>query len=497
MAPSMLSKSKRVEKQETNWVPAKTPCIPSYKKITPLRGLDLFAGCGGLSKGLEDSGLLKSKWAIESDAKAAASFKLNNPDTIVLIEDCDRLLKLAKLGVTKNKKNQRIPQRGEVDFICGGPSWVEFSDTNLSNTNQLSKMFRNSQIFTFLSYIEYYRPKFFIMENNRNFASFNSSMILKFTLSCTMRIGYQCTFRILQAGNFGVPQNKKFLFIMAAAPDETLPFYPEPIHVCNTSSLAVRIDEKQYRTNYSYKNTASLRSVPVYDAWSDLPHITSEVSSETMPYNNDPITHFQRLMRYSNNFPAESILTNHICKKITPLVQARMELIPINEGSDWRDLPNKEVLLSDGTNVLNYTHHDIQNGLSSDGEVRGVCQCASGMICNPKDCQLNTIIPWSLVHTANKNNYWAGLYGRLSWTGFCSSIISPEPIGIEGKVLHPEQHCVISVRECARLQGFNDSFLFYGPTNSKYWQIDNAVPPPMGKAIGHEVIKAIAKKVRQ
>lgn len=472
--------------------------IPSYEKINPLRGLDIFAGCGGLSKGLEDSGLIKSEWAIECDDKAAAAFKLNNPNSTVFVEDCNHLLKLAMSGNTINSKNQRIPQKGEVDFICGGPPCQGFSGMNRFNSGQYS-LFKNSLIVSFLSYIDFYRPKYFVMENVRNFVSFKRSMILKLTLRCITRMGYQCTFGILQAGNFGVPQTRRRLIIMAAAPGEQLPLYPEPMHVFNRrgSSLTVQVGEKKFRTNCKYDDSAPMRTVTVYDAWSDLPKISNGACDEKIPYKSKPITHLQKLLRYPHDCYSDSVLTDHICKDMSPLVQARIELIPVGEGSDWRDLPNIEVQLSDGTttNKLVYTHHDVKNGKSQRGTLRGVCQCASGEKCNPQDRQNNTIIPWCLPHTANRHNNWSGLYSRLGWTGFCSTTITnPEPMGKQGRVLHPEQHRVVSVRECARSQGFNDSFVFYGPIINKHRQIGNAVPPPMGAAIGHEIIKAIKKK---
>jgi len=473
--------------------------IPSYKKIEPLRGLDIFAGCGGLSKGLEDSGLVKINWAIECDDKAAAAFKLNNPKSIVFVEDCNHLLKLAMSGNITNSKNQKIPQKGEVDFICGGPPCQGFSGMNRFNSGQYS-LFKNSLIVSFLSYIDYYRPKYFVMENVRNFVSFKRSMILKLTLRCITRMGYQCTFGILQAGNFGVPQTRRRLIIMAAAPGEQLPLYPEPKHVFNRrgSSLTVQVGEKKFRTNCKYEDSAPMRTVTVYDAWSDLPKIANGACDEEIPYKSKPITHLQKLLRYPHDRYTDSVLTDHICKDMSPLVQARIELIPVGEGSDWRDLPNIEVKLSDGTitNKLVYTHHDIKNGKSQSGALRGVCQCASGEKCNPQDRQNNTIIPWCLPHTANRHNNWSGLYSRLGWTGFCSTTITnPEPMGKQGRVLHPEQHRVVSVRECARSQGFNDSHLFYGPIINKHRQIGNAVPPPMGAAIGHEIIKAINKNL--
>ena len=45
----------------------------------------------------------------------------------------------------------------------------------------------------------------------------------------------------------------------------------------------------------------------------------------------------------------QPILCDHICKEMNPLVAARMRLIPIGPGADWRDLPNIEVRLSDGS----------------------------------------------------------------------------------------------------------------------------------------------------
>lgn len=58
-------------------------------------------------------------------------------------------------------------------------------------------------------------------------------------------------------------------------------------------------------------------------------------------------------------------------------------------------------------------------------------------------------------------------------------------------VLHPEQHRVVSVRECARSQGFPDRYLFFGNVLDKHRQVGNAVPPPLGSALGREILKAL------
>lgn len=83
---------------------------------------------------------------------------------------------------------------------------------NRFNSRQYS-LFKNSLVVSYLSYCDYYRPNFFIMENVRNFVSFKRSMVLKLTLRCLIRMGYQCTFGILQAGNYGIPQTRRRLFL--------------------------------------------------------------------------------------------------------------------------------------------------------------------------------------------------------------------------------------------------------------------------------------------
>jgi DNA (cytosine-5)-methyltransferase 1 len=64
------------------------------------------------------------------------------------------------------------------------------------------------------------RPRYFILENVRNFASFKKSMVLILCMRALVRMGYQCTFGILQAGQFGVAQTRRRAILLAAAPGE-------------------------------------------------------------------------------------------------------------------------------------------------------------------------------------------------------------------------------------------------------------------------------------
>ena len=79
-------------------------------------------------------------------------------------------------------------------------------------------------------------------------------------------------------------------------------------------------------------------------------------------------------------------------------------------------------------------------------------------------------------------------------SNFKTTITDPEPLGKQGQVLHPEQNRILSVRELARSQGFPDSYKFSGTIGDRHREIGNAVPPPMGRALGLEIRKAMLSK---
>jgi len=467
---------------------------PIFQKVDKLKTLDIFAGCGGLSEGLHEVGIADSRWAVEFEPAAAQAYRLNNPGTTVFNADCNGILKMIMEGRDTDDSGQKLPKRGEVDLLCGGPPCQGFSGMNRFNHREYS-MFKNSLVATYLSYCDYFRPKFFILENVRNFVSFKKNMVLKLAMRCLLKMGYQCEFGILQAGCYGVAQTRRRAIIIAAAPGEILPKYPEPLHVFapKALSLSVMIDEKRYQS-VKCLQSAPYRTITVRDTMGDLPPIKNGANKLESSYENEASSHFQKKMRGKQLTP---LLRDHVCKDMSPLVEARMTYIPCKPGSDWRYLPNDIVKLRDGntTKKLNYLHNDAKQGTNSLGDMRGVCSCATGGKCDPSDRQFNTLIPWCLPHTGNRHNHWAGLYGRLEWDGFFSTTVTnPEPMGKQGRVLHPEQNRVVSVRECARSQGFPDNYRFYGSILDKHRQIGNAVAPPMAAAIGQEIRKVLIAK---
>ncbi|KPC11927.1 Cytosine-specific methyltransferase [Pseudomonas amygdali pv. lachrymans] len=92
---------------------------------------------------------------------------------------------------------------------------------------------------------------------------------------------------------------------------------------------------------------------------------------------------------------------------------------------------------------------------------------------------------YDLKHTFN------GKYRRAHYDG--SSFTVNSRFGDPKCFLHPVDARGFSVREAARIQGFPDSYIFYGSIEDQFRLVANAVPPQMGAAIGEMIKKAFNK----
>ncbi|TXG69970.1 hypothetical protein EZV62_004905 [Acer yangbiense] len=424
-----------------------------------LATLDIFAGCGGLSDGLEQAGVSLTKWAIEYEEPAGEAFKLNHPEALMFVNNCNVILRAimsacgdvddcistpeaAELAEKLDEKEvDNLPRPGQVDFINGGPPCQGFSGMNRFNQSTWSKV-QCEMILAFLSFAEYFRPRFFLLENVRNFVSFNKGQTFRLTLASLLRMGYQVRFGILEAGTYGVSQSRKRAFIWAASPEEQLPEWPEPMHVFASPELKVKLSEDtHYAAVRSTANGAPFRSITVRDTIGDLPAVANGASIATMEKIRGDML----------------VLTDHISKEMNELNVKRCRKIPKRPGADWRDLEEEKIQLSTG--------------------------------------QIVDLIPWCLPNTAKRHNQWKGLFGRLDWEGnFPTSITDPQPMGKVGMCFHPDQDRIITVRECARSQGFRDGYKFAGNIQHKHRQIGNAVPPPLAFALGCKLKEAVEKK---
>ena len=201
-----------------------------YPKIKhKLKGMDIFAGAGGLTEGLHQSGACEMRYAVEIIEADARAYQLNNPQATVFTGHCNELLNLVRSGQKFDHKGQRLPQKGDIDLLCGAPPCQGFSVLNV-HKDKPSSQYNNSLIEWCISFCDYYRPRYFMLENVPNFLSYQNNSLLRTVMRSLLSMGYQCTFGVLQAASYGVPQTRRSAFILAAAPGEVLPYYPEPEH---------------------------------------------------------------------------------------------------------------------------------------------------------------------------------------------------------------------------------------------------------------------------
>ena len=388
--------------------------------------LDLFAGCGGLSVGLEQVGL-DVRWANEWWTPAALTYSSNHLQTVIFQDDANQLLKRML------DRDSSLPGRGDVDVVVGGPPCQGFCGINRFRDVDDP---RNSLVETFFRIVEVLQPRFVVMENVSGILSLEHGRAVHELLASLREIGYHADLFVLQAGTYGVAQTRWRVFVLASRDVELRLNYPAPLHAFPKNRP---LDVGSFKSNIIKVSSLEsdlfetlLPAVTVRDAIGDLPKIENGGSFQG-PYDSEASRSWQARIRSGSKQ-----VTDHDTIRLGKANQERLEHLPFKTGSCWVDLP---------------TEFQPKN-LAKLGEKR-----------------------------------YFSRFGRLDWDGYFTTITSkPEPYW--GRFFHPEQQRVVSVRECARAQGFPDSFLFHGPLRARYAQVGNAVPPPLGRAIGWEIRRA-------
>ena len=183
--------------------------------------IDLFAGCGGLSLGLEAAGFDIAA-AVEFNAIHALVHHFNFPYSVSICQDI-RELKTDELLTSIGAKGFD----GEVDLVAGGSPCQGFSHIG---KRQLDDP-RNSLVFEYLRIIKDIQPKYFIFENVPGIASGKHKKFLEELIDELEKIGYQVEkpIKILDASLYGAPQRRKRLIIMGSRNDLKKVTYPSAI----------------------------------------------------------------------------------------------------------------------------------------------------------------------------------------------------------------------------------------------------------------------------
>ncbi len=181
--------------------------------------LDLFCGCGGMSKGLTDAGLNVIA-GIDIWDKAIENYNKNYKHKAY----CQDLTKLSpeQFNTLYNKEKKNI------DIIVGGPPCQSFSIAGKRDKNDP----RNALFMEYVKYLDYFKPKAFIMENVIGMLSKKTESGEKVItiIMDELNKNYNCMINKLYASDFEVPQNRRRTIIIGIRKDlNIIPKGPEPI----------------------------------------------------------------------------------------------------------------------------------------------------------------------------------------------------------------------------------------------------------------------------
>lgn len=199
--------------------------IESHK--SDISVLDLFCGCGGMSKGLQDAGL-KIVAGIDVWNKAVESYKKNFTHTCICAD-------ISKLPPEKFAKDQKIDN---IDIIVGGPPCQGFSIAGKRD----KKDPRNSLFMEYVKYLDYFCPKAFIMENVMGILSMKNSSNIKVIdiIMEQLNRNFNCVICKLYASDFEVPQNRRRVIIIGVRKDlNIIPNEPTPVIISVEDRLSV------------------------------------------------------------------------------------------------------------------------------------------------------------------------------------------------------------------------------------------------------------------
>jgi DNA (cytosine-5)-methyltransferase 1 len=392
--------------------------------------VSLFAGCGGSSLGYSMAGY-RELLAVEWDAKACATFRLNFPD--VPVHEGDIALLTNRLA---GKLTGLKP--GELDVLDGSPPCQGFSTAGKRMINDP----RNQLFREYIRILRYLRPKKLVMENVTGMVK--GGMLPTFhEITRELRsCGYNVKSRVLNAMHYGVPQaRQRVIFIGSRVGEPEFPApWSEPITVRDAwagldfgDAVALRIRRGEAALDYANTEARSIAEVS--------PTLTlTYMEDKNFVYLTEPfdwhktraitIAEAMRIMSFSDQFKMPLNAIKKLGNSVPPL------------------------LIKSIAEVL--AKHD-KPGTMSELQAKVYPKLTRGR----KD-----II---------KGYY--GLARRLSYDGISATLLKQfGSCGVAG-LYHPDEARPLTVGEYRRIASFPDGFRF-GTWLDAVAQMGNCVPPP-------------------
>jgi DNA (cytosine-5)-methyltransferase 1 len=255
-------------------------------------GIELFAGAGGMATGAVQAGV-NICIAVENDPFAAQTYIKNHKNTTVVIDDIENITEFMF-----EKKNEPI-------VLFGGPPCQGYSYSNRKTRNSQNP--KNWLFKEFIRCANLISPDWIIMENVPGLKKMDKGFFLKAICNDLKNCGYTPSVKILNSVNFGVPQSRERLFIVASKNGIVFEF-PE--------------------------GTIGENKVTVKDALYDLPSLVNGSIEENLPYKTNAISKYAKLLRGKKTY----VNQNYVSKN-SEIVIERYNFI--KQGNNWKDIPKE------------------------------------------------------------------------------------------------------------------------------------------------------------
>ena len=177
-----------------------------------LKFIDLFAGCGGLSLGLEKAGFKPVLYS-ELNQSAADSYQVNRKDQVPCISDVYKI------------KHEDVQKYVGIDLVCGGPPCQGYSGIGIRRTHKVDKdrITKNILFLEMIRVINLVKPRIFLFENVKGIltgkwnASGKKGQIFEDVLGAFQeKLGknYYIRWDKLKSSLYGIPQSRPRVFIV-------------------------------------------------------------------------------------------------------------------------------------------------------------------------------------------------------------------------------------------------------------------------------------------
>ena len=301
--------------------------------------IDLFAGCGGLSLGLEQAGFTPV-YVNEID-KSAMDTYLSNREEFELIKqknfhsfNIEDAVKKENLELLK-KDLKKILKINQVDLIAGGPPCQGYSALGIRRSYKVDKNQLPSNFLykSMIKFIKFFEPKIFLFENVSGILNSKWTQqgekgeIFKDILKDFKKLNYFQDFKLIYSKNYGVPQNRPRVFLVGIRKD--IKFQPNVLKCC--SGLLPE-------PTYDYFN--------IEDLFTDLIDKNYKTNFCTDTYPSDPLNNIQkefRRLKNSKSFLRKGDqLTHHEYSKHSPKIEEKFQYMINHQGQLRKDMKTKK-----------------------------------------------------------------------------------------------------------------------------------------------------------